>query len=432
MKILLTLELLLLCSTAFGQLADWKAKVNQASETIEGKVIEWRHYIHENAELSNREFKTAALVAEQLKAFGLEVQEGIAHTGVVGILKGGKPGPVVGLRADMDALPIVERVDIPWASKQKAIYNGNEVGVMHACGHDTHVAMLLGAAQILAGMRDEIPGTIKFVFQPAEEGAPVGEEGGAKLMVEEGVLKNPDVEAMFGIHINSKEPVEHITYTPRGALAAADAIEITVTGVGTHGAYPWGGADPIVASAYIITAMQTVVSRRSPLPTAAAVVTIGMIQGGNRGNIIPEKVEMVGTVRTLDPDMREQVLADLKEVVELTGKAQSVNAELRILPYAPVTYNNVELLEEVLPALTEAADGKINQAVAVTGAEDFAYYSEEVPSLFIRVGGMPEGKEPEEVAPHHSPDFYVDDAGLSTGVRAHCYFALDYLKRRTE
>ncbi len=432
MKQIITLGLVILSLTLYGQDEEWKTHVNQAAEALESEVVDWRHHIHENPELSNREFETAALVAEKLKSWGIDVQEGIAHTGVVGILKGGRPGPVVGLRADMDALPITERVDIPWASRQKATYNGKEVGVMHACGHDTHVAMLLGAARILSEMKDEIPGTIKFVFQPAEEGAPDGEEGGADLMVKEGVLKDPDVDAMFGVHIQSDLPVRKITYTPRGALAAADKIAITVKGVGTHGAYPWKGADPITASAYILTAMQTVVSRRSELPKAAAVVTIGSIQGGNRNNVIPEKVEMVGTVRTLDPEMRKQVLADLREVVEFTGKAHQVEAELKVMPYGPVTYNDVPLLEESIPALTEAADGNIEQALAVTGAEDFAFYSREVPSLFVRVGGMPEGVSVEEAAPHHSPDFFVDDAGLKTGVRAYCYFALDYLHRRGE
>jgi len=432
MKQALTLGLLILSLTLYGQDEVWKTRVNQAADVLEAEVIGWRHHLHQNAELSNREFKTAALVAEKLKSWGIEVQEGIAHTGVVGLLQGGKPGPVIGLRADMDGLPLVERVDIPWASQQKAIYNGNEVGVMHACGHDTHVAMLLGAARILSEMKDDIPGTIKFIFQPAEEGAPEGEEGGAKLMVEEGVLKNPDVEAMFGIHIQSDLAIKNISYTPRGALAAADAIKINVKGVGTHGAYPWKGADPITASAYIITAIQSVVSRRSELPKAAAVVTIGSIRGGNRNNVIPEEVEMIGTVRTLDPDMRKQVLADLREVVEFTGKAHNVEAKLEVMPYAPVTYNHVELLEESIPALSEAADGNIGQALPVTGGEDFAFYSMQVPSLFIRVGGMPEGVRKEEAAPHHSPDFYVDDAGLKTGVRAHCYFALDYLGRRRE
>ena len=304
-----------------------KETIDQKADQIESKVIEWRRHFHQYPELSNREFNTSKKVAEHLQSLGIEVETGIAHTGLVGILKGKKPGPVIALRADMDALPVVERVDVPFASKVKSTYLGNEVGVMHACGHDTHIAMLMGAAEILSGMKDQLSGTIKFIFQPAEEGAPPGEEGGAGLMVKEGVLKNPDVDVAFGLHIGSGQPVNTLSYKPGGALAAADRFTITVQGKQTHGARPWGGVDPIVVSAQIIQGLQTIISRQTELTNEAAVISVGKIQGGVRNNIIPESCEMVGTIRTLDPNMQKIIHEKIKRTATLIAESAGATAE---------------------------------------------------------------------------------------------------------
>ena len=395
---------------------------------LEARVIEWRRDIHEHPELSNRETRTAALVAEHLRGLGMEVRTGIAHTGVVGVLEGGRPGPVVGLRADMDALPVTETADVPFRSTARDTFRGKDVGVMHACGHDTHVAMLMGAAEKLAGMGEELAGTVVFVFQPAEEGAPPGEEGGASLMVREGVLDDPEVDVMFGAHINSQTPAGTLRYKPKGTMAASDPLRIVVAGRQAHGAYPWKSIDPIVAAAHIITAMQTVVSRNTPLTKAAAVVTIGKIDGGVRGNIIPDTVELIGTIRTLDTAMRRELHADLRRVVTHTAEATGATATVEIGAGNPVTYNDPALTARMLPTLERTAGaGKVELQDAVTGAEDFSYYAERVPSLFVFVGGMDPSKEPEEVAPHHTPDFYIDERGLRTGVELYVNLATDYL-----
>ncbi len=396
---------------------------------LEEKVIAWRRDIHEHPELSNRETRTAQLVADHLTGLGLEVKTGVAHTGVVGILRGGKPGPVVGLRADMDALPVVERVDLPFASKVTTTYLDKEVGVMHACGHDTHVAMLMGAAENLSAMRKDLAGTVVFVFQPAEEGPPPGEEGGAEMMVEEGVLDDPKVDVMFGIHINSQTPAGTLRYRPKGTMAASDQLHIEVSGTQSHGAYPWKSVDPIVASAAIVSALQTVVSRNTELTKAAAVVTIGKIDAGVRGNIIPESATMIGTIRTLDTAMQRKLHADVRRVVEHTAEAYGATAKVTIREGTMVTYNDPALTARMLPTLERTA-GKdhVELIDAVTGAEDFSYYAARVPSLFVFVGGMDPSKAESEVAPHHTPDFYIDERGLKTGVALYTNFALDYLK----
>ena len=403
------------------------------SPDLEAKVIEWRRDIHENPELSNREFRTAKLVNDHLVSLGIETRTGVAHTGVVGVLKGGKPGPIVALRADMDALPVVERVDLPFASKVKATYLDKDVGVMHACGHDTHTAMLMGAAEILASKRAEIAGTIIFLFQPAEEGAPPGERGGASLMVEEGALKNPDVDVVFGIHINSQTPVGDIKYRPAGIMAANDDLRIDLKGAQTHGAYPWNGVDPITTAAQIILGLQTTVSRNAKLPTAAAVVTIGKVDAGVRGNIIPETASMIGTIRTLDIAMQNQIHEDIRRVATNIAKSAGAEATVTITRGNPVTYNDPKLTAMMLPTL-ERTTGKEHTYLmdAVTGAEDFSYYAREVPGLFIFVGGMDPAKKPEEVAPHHTPDFYIDERGLKTGVSAYVNLAMDYIKLTEE
>ena len=423
--------LIALIGTTSGLFAQKKiyAQIDKYASETEAKMVEWRRHIHANPELSNREFKTAEMVAKHLESLGIEVQTGVAHTGVVGVLKGGKPGPVIGLRADMDALPVTERVDIPFASKVRASYNGIESGVMHACGHDTHVAILMATAEVLSKMKSSISGTIKFVFQPAEEGAPVGEEGGAGLMVKEGVLKNPDVDVMFGLHISSALPVGKIGYKPGGTLAAADRFRIVVTGVQSHGSAPWAGIDPIVTSAQIITGLQTIISRQSELTNEAAVISVGLIRGGIRNNIIPESVEMIGTIRTLDVEMQKSIHEKIRTTAELIAESQGAKADVEITVGVPVTYNDPNLTSKMASSLERAA-GKENVILqkAITGAEDFSFYAQEVPSLFFRIGGLPAShKEGDYIPSHHTPDFYIDDSGLITGLKAMLNLTFDYM-----
>lgn len=404
-------------------------EIDAAAAKLLPKVIQWRRHLHEHPELSNREFETAKFVAEHLKNLGLEVRTGIAHTGVVGILKGGQPGPVVGLRADMDALPVEERNDLGYRSKAKAEYGGQSVGVMHACGHDTHMAMLMGAAELLAGMKAKVKGTVVFIFQPAEEGPPVGEEGGAPLMIKEGVMDNPKIDAIFGIHINSKTPAGTILYRSGSMMAASDWFEIKVKGRQTHGAYPWQGADPIVASAQIINGIQTIVSRRSDLTKAPVVITIGRINGGVRENIIPEQVVLGGTIRTLDPDMHKDVHIKLRETVTKIAESQGVTAEVAIETKTMVTYNTPELVEKMLPSLERAAGKeKVIASDWVMGAEDFSFFREKAPAFFFWLGGMAPGTDPKDAAPHHTPDFKIDDSRLDVGVKAFANLVFDFTK----
>jgi amidohydrolase len=415
------------CSLGLAQskLANQVATLAAATE---GKVIAWRRHIHEHPELSNREVETAAMVADHLRSLGIEVQTGVAHTGVVGLLTGGKPGPVVALRADMDGLPVVERVEVPFASKVRATYNGQEVGVMHACGHDSHVAILMGVAETLAAVRKDLKGTVKFIFQPAEEGAPEGEEGGAELMVKEGVLDNPRVDAIFGLHINSQTEAGSITYRPGGTMASADFFRIKVKGKQTHGARPWSGADPIVVSSQIIMGLQTIVSRQVALTENAAVVTIGSIHGGVRHNIIPEEVEMTGTIRALDSEMQADIHDRIRRTATKIAEASGTTAEVTIGPGIPVTYNDPALTAQMLPSLQQVAGPeKVSEIKARTGAEDFSFYQKEVPGFFFFLGGMPLGMKPEEAAPHHTPDFFLDESGFGLGVQALCRLTLDYM-----
>ena len=392
------------------------------------ETIELRHWFHQNAELSNREFKTAARIAEELKKIGYEPLTGIAKTGVVAILNPGKPGPVVGLRADIDALPVKERADIPWASKMKGVYNGEEVPVMHACGHDMHTAILLAAAKILYDIKDEIPGQVKFIFQPAEEGAPPGEEGGAELMVKEGVLKNPDVDAIFGLHVWSGLYAGQVYLRPEGIMAAVNEFRIDLKGVQTHGSTPWTGKDPIVTAAQIVNSLQTIVSRSLPLTEAGAVVTIGSIHGGVRSNIIPEDLYMLGTIRTLDNGMKATVLKRLEEIVHNVAKSNNIESKITYLVSYPITFNDPYLYEEILPTL-ERVNGKRNVHLmkAITGAEDFSYFQEKVPGTYFFIGGQKPGVDLSTVAPHHTPDFYVDDSAIPTGIRSMIGLTLDYI-----
>ncbi len=429
-KIFPLFAMLLISGSLFAQN---KVMVSKLAEKIESKVIEWRRDFHENPELSNREFKTAEKVAAHLKSLGIEVTTGIAHTGVKGVLRGGKPGPVVGLRADMDGLPVRERVDIPFASKVTSTYLGAEVGVMHACGHDTHVAILMGVAEIMAGMKKDLEGTIVFIFQPAEEGAPPGEEGGAKLMIKEGLMDNPKIDVVFGLHISSGLEVGKIRYKPGGALAASDRFVIKVKGKQTHGSRPWAGIDPITVSAQIIMGLQTIVSRQSELTNEAAVISVGKITGGVRNNIIPEECEMIGTIRTLDTEMQKDIHEKIHRTATNIAEASGATADVEINIGYPVTYNNPALTAEMLPTLFETA-GEENVLVskAITGAEDFSFYAQEVPGLFFFLGGMPKGMSPFDAAPHHTPDFYIDESGLVLGVKSLTNLALDYMNANSK
>ncbi len=430
-KVILTLFLAsVICRSSLAQ-NGVSALVDKRADAVENKVIAWRHHIHQHPELSNREFETAKYVEKHLRGLGLEVRTGIAHTGVVGVLNTGKPGPTVALRADMDALPVKERVNLPFASKAKGVYLGQEVDVMHACGHDTHVAMLMGAAEILTGIKDQLRGKIVFIFQPAEEGAPPGERGGAGLMVEEGVLDNPRVDAIFGLHINSATEIGKIRYKPGGQLAAADIFTIKVKGKQTHGSTPWTGIDPIVTSAQIIMGLQTIISRQTELTKEAAVISVGKITSGIRNNIIPEEAEMTGTIRTLDTAMQRKIHERIRHVATTIAESAGATAEVEIVRGVPVTYNDPALTTQMLPTLERTA-GKQNVLLteAITGAEDFAYYAQKVPGLFLFVGGMPKGNDPEMAPPHHTPDFFVDDNGMKLGVRLLCNLAIDYLNKK--
>ncbi|MGB3774764.1 MAG: amidohydrolase [Leeuwenhoekiella sp.] len=396
------------------------------ADAIEDKVITWRRDIHEHPELSNRETETAKKIAEHLKSLGIAVETGIAKTGVVGILKGDNPGKVVALRADIDALPVTERNDLSFKSEVQTTFLGNETGVMHACGHDTHVAILMGVAEILSQHKDKINGTVKFIFQPAEEGPPPGEEGGAKLMIKEGVLKSPDVDAIFGLHINSATPVGTIAYKPGGTMAAVERFVVNVKGKQTHGSAPWGGVDPIYIAAKIIDGFQSIISRESELTKEAAVITVGKITAGVRFNIIPESAEMIGTVRTLDPDMRELIIKRMTEMSEGLAKTYGGSATIEFQSTTAITYNDLDLTAQMLPTLQQVAgQDHVKLINATTGGEDFSYFQEEVPGFYFFLGGMTPGNT--EPYPHHTPDFMIDEDGLLLGVKAMTSLTIDYL-----
>lgn len=425
-KMLITLVLCLM-STGFVPAQDMSKEINLAADKIMAKVVTWRRHFHQNPELSNREYKTAKYIEEHLRKLGLEVKTGIAKTGLVAILKGGQPGPTIGLRADMDGLPVKERVNIPFASKVVADYNGQKVPVMHACGHDTHMAMLMGAAEVLTGMRDKVKGTIVFIFQPAEEGPPEGEEGGAALMVKEGVMDNPKIDVIFGLHINSQTEIGKISYKSGAAMASSDWFKIKIKGKQAHGSAPWNGVDPIVTAAQIINSLQTIVSRQSMLTKAPVVITVGKINAGVRENIIPETLEMAGTIRTLDPKMQKDVHKRLRHTVQKIAESMGATAEVEIETKTLVTYNTPALVKKMLPSL-EKVVGKKNliEREWTTGAEDFSYFGEKAPSFYFFVGGMPKGKDPSEAAGHHTPDFYLDDSRLDVGLKAFCNIVFDY------
>lgn len=400
---------------------------NTLVAAIKPQVIAWRRHIHQYPELSNREVKTAEYVANHLRKLGLEVRTQVGLTGVVGILKGGKPGPVVALRADMDALPVKERADLPFKSVQEAEYLGQTVPVMHACGHDAHVAILMGTAEVLTKMQKEVPGTVVFIFQPAEEGPPGNEEGGAPLMIKEGVLDNPKVEAIFGLHINSQTPIGTITYKSGATMASSDWFTIKIKGKQTHGSQPWGGIDPIYISALIVNGLQGIVSRQSELTKAPVVITVGKINAGVRSNIIPEEAVLEGTIRTLDPAMQHETHERIKKVVRTIAEAYGATATIDIDTKTLVTYNNPTLTEMMVPALERAAGkGNVRAKEWTTGAEDFSFFSHKVPGLFFFLGGMPEGLSEKEAYPHHTPDFYIDDSKLDVGIKAFVELVMTY------
>ncbi len=407
-----------------------QSKMDQQAKAIEPRVIEWRRHLHQNPELSNRETQTAAYIAAHLNSLGLKVQTGVAKTGVVALLETGKPGPVIALRADMDALPVTERNSLPFASKVKTTYNGQETGVMHACGHDSHVAILMGVAEILTKNKADLKGTIKFIFQPAEEGAPVGEEGGASLMVKEGVLQNPKVDVIFGLHISSVTPLGKLTYRPGGILAAADNYSVKVIGRQAHGSTPWMSIDPIVVSAQIINGLQTIISRQTELTKEAAVITVGRMNAGIRENIIPEEAFFAGTIRTLDTEMQDKIHEKIKLTATKIAESAGAKAEVTIRRGTPVTYNDPTLTQQMVPSLQRAAGSENTLVInAITGAEDFAFYQKEIPGFFFFVGAMPPDTDPDKVPSHHTPDFMIDETSFVTGVKAMLNLTLDYMNK---
>ena len=424
------LTITVLCAfQGFAQVSELKANVDKMAADMEPRVIDWRHHLHQYPELSNREFKTSAYVEAHLRSLGLEVRTEVAHTGVIAILKGGKPGPVVALRADMDGLPVKERVDLPWASKEKGEYNGEVVDVMHACGHDTHMAMLMAAAEILTSMKASLEGTIVFIFQPAEESAPPGEQGGAELMVKEGALQNPKVDVIFGLHISSSLEVGKLRYKPGAAMAAVNSFTMTVHGKQTHGSSPWTGVDPIVTAAQIIMGLQTIISRETDLTKEPAVISVGKITGGVRSNIIPEEVVMVGTIRTLDTAMQRIIHEKIRNKATNIAESMGATVDITIDKGYPITFNDLELTRRMLPTMYEAAGGENNVIVSKpsTGAEDFSFFAREVPGLFVFLGGMKPGTNLLDAPPHHTPDFQVEDSSMVLGVKTLCYLALDYM-----
>ena len=414
--------LLLCCLSILGSLV-----AQEIPSSLEGKVIQWRHEIHQNPELSNREFKTAEKVAAHLKALGMEVQTGVAHTGVIGLLKGKRAGKVLALRADMDGLPVTEDNNLPYKSTVKAKFSGQETGVMHACGHDTHVAILMGVAEYLAKNND-FAGTVKFIFQPAEEGPPPGEKGGARLMVQEGAQENPKVDAIYGLHINSATPVGQVRYKAKGIMAAAQRFVIDVKGKQAHGSAPWMSVDPIVIAAQIVNGLQTIISRNSELTKEGAVISVGSIHAGIRFNIIPESAQMIGTIRTLDEDMKQLIIRRIHEMAPKIAEAYGGSAVVSIQETAALTYNDPALTEVAVESLNKALGSKnVIEMSAVTGAEDFSAFQEKVPGFYFFLGGLAEGLSPAEAPSHHTPEFVVNDAGMIHGVKAMVQLTLDYL-----
>lgn len=421
------------CVSSFAQTTDLKSIAAKKADSLFKQTVTWRRDFHEHPELGNRETRTSGIIADYLKSLGMEVKTGIATTGVVGILKGGKPGPVVALRSEMDALPVTERTPVPFASKVTTTYNSQQVGVMHACGHDSHMAMLMTVAEILSSMKSELHGTVKFIFQPAEEGVPVGEKGGAEEMIKEGVLENPKVDVIFAQHIFSYMPAGTITYRPGGALASVNDMKIIIKGKSSHGAEPWYAIDPIVTSAQIINNLQTIVSRNINIKENPAVVTVAAINGGSRHNIIPEKVEMLGTLRAFSDADEQTLISRVKKIVANTADANGATAEVYI-PFSvhyPVTYNDPALTAQMLPSLQQAAGAdNVIFGYPLTVSEDMSYFQQKVPGLDVFLGGMPKGADPKNVASNHSADFFIDESVFPLGVKTLCNLTLDYMAEK--
>jgi len=414
----------------FAQQEKLRQKILATADKLESKIVEWRRDIHQHPELGNYEVRTSALIAKHLESLGLEVRTGVAKTGVVGVLKGARPGPVVALRADMDALPVTERNDLPFASKEKTIFNGQETGLMHACGHDAHVAILMGVAEILASVKKDLPGTVKFIFQPAEEGVPVGEVGGAEQMIKEGALDNPATDVIFGIHSDPKVEAGKIRYRPGAAMAAVNNFRVVIKGKGSHAANPWYSIDPIVVSAQVISNIQTIVSRNLNLTRNPGVVSVGLINGGTRWNIIPEEVLMMGTIRAFTDQDKQMMIDRLKQIITNTAEANGATAEIQV-PYTtnyPAVHNDSALMDKMLPFLKkDLGENNVLQAPPETAAEDFAFFQQKVPGLFLFFGVMKKGQDPANAASRHTPEFYLDESGMKTGVKTFLTLVLDYM-----
>jgi amidohydrolase len=421
------LLLILLVLPLYSAAQDLTKAIHEQAAAILPHVIEWRRYLHQHPELSDREVKTAQFIVEHLQELGLDIHTEVGGHGVVAILRGKKQGPVIALRADIDALPITERVDLPFASHDSTQFNGQTVGVMHACGHDSHTAMLLGAATILSSMRDKLAGTVVFLFQPCEEGAPAGMPGGAMRMISQGVLDDPKVDVVFGLHIISNIPIGTIEYKQGSIMASADQFDIHIRGKGSHGSQPWLGIDPIVVSAQIIMGLQTIVSRQEDITKAPVVISVGSIHAGNRFNIIPESADLVGTIRTLEPTMQKDVQERIKRTAASIAAASGATADVSIDTKTLVTYNDSALTAQMAPSLQKAAGADhVHLTKALMGAEDFSYYGQKAPSMFFFLGGMPAGADPAKAPAHHTADFYIDDSRLDVGVMAFCNLVFDY------
>lgn len=417
--------LLLLSSFAFS---DLKVELEEEINPLMKKVISWRHNLHQFPELSNREYKTSKKVASHLRSLGIKVETGIAYTGVVGLIEGGLPGPTIALRADMDALPVEEKTGLPFASKERAKYLGQNVGVMHACGHDAHVAILMGVAEFLSKNKESLEGNIMLIFQPAEEGPPEGENGGAKMMLEEGIFDKYNPEVIFGLHVGNG-PHGYVGLTPGPAMAAASAYRITIKGVQAHGSRPWDSIDPIMATSQLIEGLNTIVSRRINIINNPAVVSVGTVKAGTRNNIIPEESEIMGTIRTFDPKLRAEIYDEIRQIAAgvALGTSAKIDVEFDVGGFYPVTFNNLDLVEKLSPSLKEATNNKfaINNSPS-TGAEDFSYFSQEIPGLYFWLGVNAPGVM--EAPGNHSPYFVVDDDALDEGLKSLIYLVLDYPK----
>jgi amidohydrolase len=430
-QLLCALLLLIFCRADASAQSSTAAEIDRRAQQVAEKVIRWRRDIHEHPELGNRETRTAKIVADHLRSLGLDVRTGVAHTGVVGVLRGSKPGRVVALRADMDGLPVTEQVNVPFASKVKTTYNGQEVGVMHACGHDNHVAILMGVAEIFAGMKDQLPGTVKFLFQPAEEGAPAGEEGGAALMVKEGAFDNPQPDAVFGLHVWGAGTVGHIGYRSGGTLASSDTLRVVVRGKQTHGAAPWAGVDPIVVASQIVLGLQTIASRQLDVTKTPSIITIGSIHGGVRFNIIPDDVQLDGTIRTFNADVQREMHRRIRQTAESIAASAGATATVVITPQYPVTINDPKLTETMLPTLRRVAGADmVSEQPLVTAAEDFSFFAQRAPGLFVFLGATRKSADPAAAPANHSPFFDVDEGVLPLGVRTLANLAADFLSQR--